>query len=353
MKNKAIWLLLFTVVLAIVGWLVWSSNRSTQIQRPKIVVLQTVEHLQEGGALTNPKPARRYKIGVLFPFLASPFWVNEAYGVLDQASKLGVDVVWLSADGYDNIDKQNGQIEDLVVRRVDAILLAATSATGTVPAVERAAALGVPVFAHVTSSNTDKVLSSVVDDDLSIGQQQAEFMGQATGGKGTVAMLDGPAAADWSSRRVQGFKQVLSSRYPGLKIVAERNGIPDRADAQRQTEDILSANRGLDGIFTVADGMAMGAADAVAAAGRSSSVTITTASFSRESLPYMAKGLIKLNVDENPVLMGRAAVNNVVTALSATPVPKTIYVPNPARTAQDALSIDPSKQWAPDGWTLK
>lgn len=350
-SNTIVGLLL--VLLVVVGVLVWRANRPNSNSQVTIHVSETDQHLPEGADLTDPHPARRYKIGVLFPFLASPFWVNEAYGVLDQAKKIGVDVVWLSADGYDNIDKQNNQMQDLVVQHVDAILLGATSAAGTVPAVEKAVAAGVPVFAHVTSSNTNKVSSSIIDDDLSIGRKQGDFMGQALQGKGLIAMLDGPAAADWSTRRVQGFKEVLSRSYPGIKIVAERNGVPDRADALRLTEDILSANAKLDGIFTVADGMAMGTADAVAAAKRSNSITVTTASFSRESLPYMMKGLIKINVDENPVLMGRAAINDVVDGLNGASVPRTIYVPNPARTAQDANSINASKQWAPDGWTIK
>jgi ABC-type sugar transport system substrate-binding protein len=351
MKSRIVIVLLLAVAVGIGLWLK-SRNPGGNTSKSKIEVLPTAVHLDDTPA-ADPKPARRYKIGVLFPFLASPFWVNEAYGVLDQTNKVGVDVVWLSADGYDNIDKQNGQIEALVVQRVDAILLGATSSTGTVPAVERAASQGIPIFAHVTSSNTDKVLSSVIDDDLNIGRQQGDFMGQVLGGKGSIAMLDGPAAADWSSRRVQGFKEVLRAKYPDIRVVAERNGIPDRADAQRLTEDILSANPRLDGIFTVADGMAMGAADAVSAAGRSNSITITTASFSRESLPYMAKGWIKLNVDENPVLMGRTAINNVVNGLNGGPIPKTIYVPNPARTVKDAQNVDPAKQWAPEGWTIK
>jgi ABC-type sugar transport system substrate-binding protein len=71
----------------------------------------------------SPTPKRRYKVGVLFPFMASPFWVNEAYGVLNQAEKLGVEVVWLSADGYDNVDKQSAQLEDLATQKVDAILI--------------------------------------------------------------------------------------------------------------------------------------------------------------------------------------------------------------------------------------
>ena len=350
--KKNIALLALVSVLVVAVFLVWRVNRPRKVDSKKITVTETVLHIQ-GDSLENPVPARRYKIGVLFPFLASPFWVNEAYGVLDQAKKLNVDVVWLSADGYDNIDKQNSQIEDMVVRRVDAILIAATSGTGTVPAVDNAVAHGIPVFAHVTSSNTDKVSSSVIDDDVEIGRQQATFMGKALGGKGSVAMLDGPAAADWSSRRVQGFKEVLGQQFPAIRIVAERNGIPDRADAQRIAEDVLSANRSLDGIFTVADGMAIGVADAVTKAQRTASITVTTASFSQESLPYMEKGLIKLNVDENPVLMGRVAVNDVIHGLNGNTVPRTIYVPNPAWTAENIKSVDASTHWAPEDWRLR
>ncbi len=352
MKRKSISVFLLLLVIATVGVLVWRSNLPSGPTRNKVVVTNAVVHVDENASLQDPKPIRRYKIGVLFPFLASPFWVNEAYGILDQAKKLNVDVVWLSADGYDNIAKQNSQIEDLAVQHVDAILLAATSATGTVPAVNRASSLGIPVFAHVTSSDTGKVLSSVIDDDVSIGRKQGEFMGKVLGGQGQVAMLDGPAAADWSTRRVRGFKDVLAQEYPGIRIVAERYGTPDRDDALRLTQDILSANPNLNGIFTVADGMAMGAADAAVAAGRIGSITITTASFSREAVPYMEKGLIKLNVDENPVLMGRLSINNVVNGLNGTPVPQIIYVPNPAITAQSLRSVDAAHQWAPPGWTL-
>lgn len=351
-SYRGISIFLFILAIATVGVLVWRSNRPSMPKQNRVAVLNTVVHVDEGAPLQDPKPARRYKIGVLFPFLASPFWVNEAYGILDQAKKLNIDVVWLSADGYNNIAKQNSQIEDLEIQHVNAILLAATSATGTVPAVNGASAKGIPVFAHVTSSDTGTVVSAVIDDDVSIGRKQGEFMGKALGGKGQVAMLDGPAAADWAVRRVQGFKEVLAQEYPGIRIVAERYGTPDRDDALRLTQDILSANPHLNGIFTVADGMAMGTADAVVAAGRMGAITITTASFSRESIPYMEKGFIKLNVDENPVLMGRLAINDVVNGLNGTPVPRIIYVPNPAITDETLHSVDPAHQWAPPGWTL-
>ena len=261
--------------------------------------------------------------------------------------------MWLSADGYDNIDKQNGQIEALVSQRVDAILLGATSSAGTVPAVEQAVARGIPVFAHVTSSATDKITAAVLDDDDAIGRRQAEFMGNALHGNATVAMLSGPAAADWSARRARGFKEVMAAKFPNIKIVAERNGIPDRADAQRLAEDLLVTFPDLAGLFTVADGMAMGAADAAIAAHRIDGVTITTASFSRETIPYITAGHIDVNVDENPLLMGRTAINIVTRALNGEAVPKIVYVPSPAITRENLESVNKATQWAPEEWSLK
>lgn len=301
----------------------------------------------------RPKANRRYKLGVLFPFLASPFWVNEAYGVLDEAKKVGVDVVWFSADGYENVDKQNSQLEDLIALRVDAILLASTSLAGTARAVDQATERGIPVITHVTSSNTKNLVSAVLDNDLEIGAKQAQFMGKALGGKGQVVMLNGPAGAEWSLNRVKGFKQTLISNSRRYKVLAERFGIPDRADAQRLTEDLLAAFPQINGLFTVADGMAMGAADAVIAAGRIDEITITTASFSRESVPYIRKGYIDLNVDESPVLEGRWAVDIAVRHLNGEKAPKLIFVPNPEITRENVDRVSPEQQWAPDGWKIR
>jgi ribose transport system substrate-binding protein len=331
---------------------IWRANSSGHGKQRVVRSNGEVLRLADNATSDLPKAAQRYKLGVLFPFLASPFWVNEAYGVLDQAKKAGVDVVWLSADGYDNVDKQNSQMEDLVTQQVDAILLAATSYNGTAAAVDRATARQVPVFAHVTSSSSKNIVSAVVDDDLEIGRRQAEYMGTSIKGRGNVVMLNGPAAAEWSSNRVKGFKQVVGAKFPNINIVAERTGIPDRADAQRLTEDLLTTFPDLSGIFTVADGMAMGAADAIKSAGRAKKMTITTASFSRETIPYLQAGNIGVNVDENPVLMGRTIVNIAIRALNGEIVPATVYVPNPAITSANLNSVQSTTQWAPDGWRI-
>lgn len=346
-------IILAVVVAALAAGLVWRANApATGAERGAIKQGPAVERVAVDAPLDSPAPKRRYKIGVAYPFLAAPFWANEAYGIMDQAKTLGVDIVWLSADGYDNIDKQNSQIEDLAAQGVDALLIAATSSSGTVPAVERAAAKGIPVFAHVTSTASPKIVSTVANDDVGIGRQQAQFMGEALKGRGRVAMLNGPSAGEWSINRRAGFKEVMAAKYPGIVIVAEKYGIPDRSEFQRITEDLLASTPDLDGIFTVADSIALGAADAAKNAGRLDRLVITTTSFSKETLPYLKSGAIDVNVDENPVLMGRLALNNVVRGLNGDPVPKMIYVPSPAMTAATLGTVTDS-HWAPDDWRLQ
>ena len=351
-RIRLIAALVILTLIMVIGARYWRSPSEPAGRRNLASSTGMIERLSEGGSLVPPQPQRRYRIGVLFPFLASPFWVNEAYGVLDQAQRAGVEVVWMSADGYDNIDKQNSQMEDLVTQRVDAILLAATSSGGTAPAVDRASRAGVPVFTHVTSSSSKHVISAVVNDDLDIGRKQAQFMGEALQGRGRIGMLNGPAAADWATLRARGFKEVLAEKFPAVQIVAERFGVPDRADARRLAEDLLTADARLNGMFTVADGMAMGAADAAFAAQRIDGLVITTASFSRETLPYLRKGHIDLNVDENPVVMGRVALNTVIRALNGERVPGTIYVPSPSITARHLPMLDLATRWAPEDWQL-
>jgi ABC-type sugar transport system substrate-binding protein len=196
------------------------------------------------------------------------------------------------------------------------------------------------------------MLSVVYDDDVEIGRKQARYMGQALHGRGKIAMLDGPAAGEWSIRRVKGFKEVMAAQYPGIQIVAEKFSSPERPSAQKLMEDILSANPVLDGVFTVADSMALGVADAASHAGRLDQLVITTTSFSKEVLPYLKSGAIKVDVDENPVLMGRVALDNVVRGLNGDPVPKIVYVPSPAMTAESAKTIT-ADHWAPETWRLK
>ena len=83
-----------------------------------------------------PKPAKQYTIGVLLPQMSNPHFIGQAYGYIDEAEKLGAKVILYDAGGYQYIDKQISQMEDLIASKVDAIDLVAANGAGTISAVE-------------------------------------------------------------------------------------------------------------------------------------------------------------------------------------------------------------------------
>src|SRR3990170_1447675 len=102
---------------------------------------------EPGGEYPRPaQPSRSYTIGVVVPHLSNPHFVGQSYGYIDEAEALGARVTLLEAGGYQYLDKQISQVEDLIASRVDAIVLVAVSGPGTVGVVDRAVAAGIPVI---------------------------------------------------------------------------------------------------------------------------------------------------------------------------------------------------------------
>ncbi len=98
-----------------------------------------------------------------------------------KGQKLGAKMILYDAGGYQYIDKQVSQMEDLIASKVDAIVLVAINGAGTVGAVEHAVAAGIPVINCNVMTDSDKVVTRVRSDDEIIGQMQADYMGKLSG----------------------------------------------------------------------------------------------------------------------------------------------------------------------------
>src|SRR6185369_17810141 len=155
------------------------------------------------------KPSKQYRIGISIPHLANPHYVGQAYGYLDEAQQLGAQITLLEAGGYEHLDRQVSQIEDLIASKVDAIILAAVSGPGTIGAVEAAAAAGIPVINVNVMTDSDKVVTRIRSDDDVIGRMQADFMGERLKNGGNVVMLRGAPGTSSAEIRGNAFKKQL------------------------------------------------------------------------------------------------------------------------------------------------
>jgi ABC-type sugar transport system substrate-binding protein len=298
-----------------------------------------------------PKPSKQYRIGIAIPHLANPLYVGQAYGYIDEAQALGAQVTLLEAGGYEHLDKQISQVEDLIASKVDAIILAAISGPGTVSAVEAAVAAGIPVINVNVMTDSDKVVTRVRSDDDVIGRMQADFMGDRLKGAGNVVMLRGAPGTSWAEIRGNAFRQQLAAKYPNVKILGEQYSQSTPTDGLRLMEDFLQTFPQINGVYNGADSTAVGAAQAVRASGNVGSIVMTATDFQLDTEKFIREGVITASVLQQPVTMGRWGVRAAINYLEKKPVPPVMFTGLMTATKENLDRLDLTTLRAPAGWT--
>lgn len=305
--------------------------------------------------VATPAPALAQKakenivLGLSTPALNTEFWVNMYYGVVDEARRQGVQVIALDAGGYNNTLRQIQQIQDLVQRRVDALLVGATNAEAIANAVEFAALRGIPVVGLSSLPATDKLAIRVGADHYDMGVLQAKAMAEALNGRGQVAIMAGPPGASWAEARRAGFRDTIA-QYPGITIVAEQFSNSDRLSGLKLMEDWIARFPNLAGVYGATDDLSAGAADALEAAGLTGKVIVTGSNLSQIGRQYLAEGKIYANTAQQVVLQGRLAVQNVLNLLLGLPYETDIKTSSVLVTAHNLATVDMSTIAAPEGF---
>jgi ABC-type sugar transport system substrate-binding protein len=297
------------------------------------------------------KPSKTYRIGISIPHLANPHYVGQAYGYIDEAQQLGAQVTLLEAGGYEHLDKQVSQVEDLIASKVDAIILAAISGPGTVGVVEQAVAAGIPVINVNVMTDSDKVVTRIRSDDDVIGRMQADYMGDRLKGAGNVVMLRGAPGTSWAEIRGNTFRKEIAAKYPNVKILGEQYSQSTPADGLRLMEDFLQTYPQINGVYNGADSTAVGAAQAVKSAGKGGSIVMTATDFQIDTETFIREGVITASVLQQPVTMGRWGIRAAISYLEKKPVPPVMFTGLMTATKDNLDKLDLSTVRAPAGWT--
>lgn len=295
------------------------------------------------------KPAKSYTIGVLVPQLTNPHFLAQAYGYQDEGEKLGARVIVHDAGGYQYVDKQIAQMEDLVASKVDAIVLVAVSGPGTVPVVDRAVGAGIPVVNVNVMTNNDKVAIRIRSDDAVVGQTMGEFVARNLK-KGNVVMQSAVAGASAFELRAKAFREYVTRNAPEIKILGERHSLNTPDQGLKNMEDFLQTFPQIDAVYNSADFVAIGAAQALKAAGKAGKIMVVTADFQPDTERLVREGVVTQAVAQQPVTMGRWAIRAAINILEKREVPKLLYTPILSVTKDNIGSVDLSLVRAPAGW---
>jgi ABC-type sugar transport system substrate-binding protein len=316
---------------------------------------------EAGATIVPPGPPKRpYKLGIVVPLFEDQYWVSMVYGEIAEAEKLGVTIEAVySAGGYANLPKQISQMEDLIQRKVDAILFSPNDYQGAAAVANQAVDAGIPVILAGNQCASDKAAVGINNSDMAIGKAAADWIGDKLNGQGKVALLAGPAGAQWSEGRAISFKGELKAKYPGIELSAAKNSDEGRNNGQSIMEDWIQAFPQLDAVFAVAASLGEGAAISIKQAGRNTLVAMST--LTPDNLQMLKSGEVAYVQSEQPVLTGRMATQLAIKVLNGEPIDvpkfgnlalpnKLLYQINPAFTKDTAGNIDTSNDWAPEGW---
>ena len=208
-------------------------------------------------------PKQPLRIGMTFQELNNPYFVTMKQALEEAAASIGATVV--TTDARHDVAKQIGDVEDMIQKKIDILLLNPTDSTGVQSAVRSAKKAGLIVVA-VDANAQGPVDSFVGSKNTDAGRLACEYLAKSIGEKGDVAILDGIPVVP-ILERVKGCREALA-KYPGIKVVSTQNGKQERATALTVTENILQANKDLKGVFSVNDGGSMGALAAIEASGK-------------------------------------------------------------------------------------
>ena len=244
----------------------------------------------------------------------------------------------LITDANGNISKQISDVQDLLAKGIDALLLAPLSPDALVPAVNRALRQGVPVIVFNSKISGDRYTSFIGEDQVQFGYVIAKWLMQKMNCQGNLIVLDGVAGNSITEERFQGLEKAIKECPDPSKINVLSRYPSDWAydKGKLSTERALAAYPKIDGVWSQGGAMTQGAIEAFQAAHRPL-VPMTgedNNGFLKLWQKLQPEGFSSCAGSE-PTWESAIALVFALRALQGEPIPKDFLVPVPTVTDEN------------------
>jgi ribose transport system substrate-binding protein len=245
--------------------------------------------------------------------------------------------------------EQADQLETLINDKPDALVVLPNEGEPLTPVALKAMEAGIPVI------NIDREFATpgafrtwIGGDNYGIGYQAGNYFADELQCKGNVVEIQGIAGISVTEDRSKGFEDALKARCEdGIKVVAQQPAdfVPDKGAAVM--ENILQAEKQIDGVYTHDDDMAEGVVSAIENAGREDEMFLTGAGGSKAAMDRIeAGGLYRATFLYNPTMSASAvrlaaliARGEGMADLTEPEVPSRIQVPATTVTKDNVADV--------------
>ncbi|KPF46027.1 sugar ABC transporter substrate-binding protein [Rhizobium sp. G187] len=233
----------------------------------------------------------------------------------------------------DDVQKQLSQIQNFIAAKVDAIIVNAVDTSATAPMTKLANDAGIPiVYVNRQPADVDALGPKgafVASNEVDSGTLETKEVCRILGGKGDILVMVGDLANQAAVQRTKDIHDVIATpECSGMKILDEQTAVWDPVKAQDLMTNWIAAGHKPAAVIANNDNMAIGAINAMKAAGWSmDDVVVAGIDATQEALAYMKAGDLDVTVFQDAFGQGAGAVDAAMKLAKGEKVEAKVWIP--------------------------
>ena len=279
------------------------------------------EQPEQAGA-AEPAKDDKLTFGLVVMSTNSDYWLTLRDGAQEAVDKIGGELVFTGPTDNNDIQGQVTLVENLITSKVDAILLTPLDSDALVAPVEKAMDAGIPVIVIDGPVNTEKYTTYIATDNIAGGALAMDKLAELMGEEGEAVVINALAGIPSNDARGQGAEDKATD-YPNITMLEQQHCL-DQAEALNATENIITGNPNLKGIFATFNRGALGAAQAVINKNAQDSIKLIGFDADADEIKYLEEGVIDALIVQQPYLMGTMGIEYAVKAINGEEVEKNV-----------------------------
>lgn len=243
--------------------------------------------------------------------MESPFYIALVEGAEQEAERQGVAIEVI--DAQNDMQKQNSDVQSLLTRGIDVLLLNPTNPSAVAPSIEAAEDAGVPIV--TVDRRTQQAVASYVGRDNEemgriAGQKAVELLGGEGNAQGKIIEIQGDAGGTVMQERHDGFHDIVG-KEPGIEVIEGPYSDYIRSLAVSSMQDLIQAHPDVDLVYAHNDDMALGAVQ-VLQQSNLNDVNVIGIDGLMEAVKKIDEGSFDATVLNDPIRLGALAVQTAI-----------------------------------------
>lgn len=261
--------------------------------------------------------------------------------------------------------KQAQMVDDSISAKPDVLVVKPIDQASIIPALQRLNEAEIPIMTLdmgiIKDADVD-ILSAIQTDQESLGAINAQFVvdkAKESGEKAEIITVLGDMSSDLAQMRQKGFNDVIEANSEYAEVLAETESKWDPSQAYTAVKDMMTAHPEANTVFCCADGMGIGALQALSDMGKKVKVgedghiTFVSIDCDPNGCKAIEDGFIDREAEHNAALHSDIAFKLIVDYLHGYDIPKDVFFETTARNIDNVadawgnLDVDNVSQW---GW---